>query len=108
MAAVAPGSLATQPLSAAAASPGGNPATLTQGPPPPTTGVPAPGVTNAFGPAGGPPLSPMGQAAELFDTVLVRSIAHYRPEIGESIATAQWINCERMAEQICNMMEMAW
>jgi hypothetical protein len=40
--------------------------------------------------------------------VLVRSVAHYRPEIGESLATAQQINCDRMAEQIVNMMETAW
>jgi hypothetical protein len=64
-------------------------------------------MTNAIGPPGGPPLGPAA-AVGLLDTVLVRSVAHYRPEIGESVATAQLTNCQRMAEQIVNMMEVAW
>jgi hypothetical protein len=102
-----PGSLATQPLSAAATSPGGNPATLTPSAQPPTTGNPVLGVTSAPGAPGGPPL-PGVPGVGLLDTVLVRSVAHYRPELGESIATAEWTNCERMAQQIVNMMEVNW
>lgn len=104
---VQPGSFATQPLSAAGVSPGGNPATMGTSPPP-TTGNPAPGVTNAMGPPGGAPLPAPALGNSMLDAVLVRSVAHYRPEIGESIATAEWINCQRMAEQIVNMMEVAW
>ncbi|HZV04908.1 MAG TPA: LPS assembly lipoprotein LptE [Gemmataceae bacterium] len=107
--ATTPGSLATQPLSAAATSPGGNPATLTQTSPPPTTGNPFLGQTNAPGPSGGPPLQGSAvPAADAIGAVLVRSVAHYRPELGESVATAQQMNCDRMAEQIVNMMETAW
>jgi hypothetical protein len=103
-----PGSLLNQPLSAAATSPGGNPATIAAGAtPPPTTGNPTIGQTNLPGPPGGPPL-PGQPGADLVGAVLVRSIAHYRPEIGESLATAEWTNCQRMAEQIVNMMEVAW
>jgi len=104
-----PGSLATQPLSAAATSPGGNPATLAQTSPPPTTGNPFLGQTNAPGPQSGPPLPGSGSpVVDMAGSVLVRSVAHYRPEIGESLATAQQMNCDRMAEQIVNMMETAW
>jgi hypothetical protein len=107
--AATPGSLATQPLSAAATSPGGNPATLAQTSPPPTTGNPFLGQTNAPGPSGGPPLAGTAvPTADAIGAVLVRSVAHYRPEIGESLATAQQMNCDRMAEQIVNMMETAW
>jgi hypothetical protein len=108
LAAVTPGSILTQPLSAAATSPGGNPATMaTDTSPPPTTGVPNIGQTNLPGPSGAPPVA--GQpGASLVGAVLVRSVAHYRPEIGESVATAQQMNCDRMAEQIVNMMEVAW
>jgi hypothetical protein len=103
----APGSLQTMELSAAPISPAGNPATLAQtSPPPSAAGNPVPGQTNAPGAPGGAPAAP-GIAVPL-EGVLVRSIANYRPEIGESLATAQQTNCNRMAEQIVNMMECAW
>ncbi len=108
VASVMPGGMLTQPLSAASSSPGGNPATMVDtSPPPDSSGNPSMGQTNAPGPAGGVPVGPM-PAMGLFGAVLVRSIANYRPEIGESLATAQQYNCQRMAEQIVNMMEVAW
>jgi hypothetical protein len=75
--------------------------------PPPNTGNPSFGQTNAPGPSGGPPVAPLPTGG-YNGGVLVRSLAYYRPEIGESLATAQQTNCQRMAEQIVNMMEMAW
>jgi hypothetical protein len=102
-----PGSMQQMELSAAPVSPGNNQATMTETPPPPTTGNPALGQTNAQGAPGGPPLAPL-PVAGIFDGVLVRSIAYYRPEIGQSLATAQQDNCNKMAEQIINMMECAW
>jgi len=108
-AAIAPGSMLTQPLSAAATSPIGNQATMADTAPPPNTGNPTIGQTNAPGPPGGPPVGPMpASGAGMVGAVLVRSIAHYRPEIGESLATAQQRNCQSMAEQIVNMMEVPW
>jgi hypothetical protein len=105
-----PGSLATQELSAAPTSPGGNPATLAQTSPPPTTGNPVPGQTNAPGAAGGAPVaSPGGGGAiPLAGSVLVRSVASYVPEIGQSLASAEQDNCNFMAQQIVNMMESGW
>jgi hypothetical protein len=110
-----PGSLLTQPLSAAATSPGGGQATFAGGPPttadaspPPDTGNPMLGQTNAPGPSGGPPGAPLTAAMNMFGSVLVRSVAFYRPEIGESLATAQQWNCQNMAQQIVNLMEVAW
>lgn len=107
-AAVAPGSMLTQPLSAAATNPGGGQATMADAAPPvDSTGNPMIGQTNAPGPNGGPPLGPMPVFGGL-GAVMVRSVAHYRPEIGESLATAQQWNCQSMAQQIVNMMEVAW
>jgi hypothetical protein len=107
-AAVMPGSMLTQPLSAAATSPAGNQATMADAAPPANAnGNPTMGQTNAPGPSGGPPVGPMPTMA-LLGGVLVRSIAYYRPEIGESLATAQQWNCKSMAQQIVNMMEVAW
>ncbi len=40
--------------------------------------------------------------------VLVRSLAYYRPELGQSISTAQQDNVNRMADQIVSMMEVPW
>ncbi len=106
-AALTPGSLLTQPLSAAATSPVGAQATMADTAPPPNTGNPTMGQTNAPGPPGSPPLGSLPMAG-LFGSVLVRSVAYYRPEIGESLATAQQWNCLNMAQQIVNMMEVAW
>jgi hypothetical protein len=114
-ASVLPGSLLTQPLSAAATSPGGGQATMggattADASPPPDTGNPMIGQTNAPGPSGGPPVGPMPTSAAMgmLGSVLVRSVAYYRPEIGESLATAQQFNCQNMAQQIVNLMEVAW
>jgi hypothetical protein len=64
-------------------------------------------VPAGFG--GGPPVAALGTGNGGYQgAVLVRSLGHYRPELGESIATAQQTNCFRMAEQIVNMMEKAW
>jgi hypothetical protein len=111
MANTLPGGLLTQPLSAAPASPAGNQATMIDtAPPPPTTGNPTPGQTGALAGVGvgGPPVGPMPTDSGMMGAVLVRSIANYRPEIGESLATAEQRNCLSLAQQIVNMMEVAW
>lgn len=103
-----PGTLGQMELSAAPVGPGNNQATMNNGQiPPPETGNPSFGQTNAPGAPGGPPVAALPTGGYR-GGVLVRSIAYYRPEIGESLATAQQINCQRMAEQIVNMMEVAW
>jgi hypothetical protein len=40
--------------------------------------------------------------------VIVRSIADFVPEIGQSISTAQQDNVNQMAQQIVAMMEVPW
>jgi len=40
--------------------------------------------------------------------VLVRSIAHYRPELGESLTSAEQKNYDRLAMQIVSAMETPW
>jgi hypothetical protein len=40
--------------------------------------------------------------------VLVRSVAFYAPEIGQSLASAEQDCCNQMAQQIVNMMECGW
>jgi hypothetical protein len=103
-----PGSLGQMELSAAPVPPLNSQATMTDGQvPPPNTGNPSFGQTNAPGPAGGPPVAALPTGG-YNGGVLVRSIAFYRPEIGQSLATAQQDNCQRLAEQIVNMMEKAW
>lgn len=100
--------LASQELSAAPISPGGQPATIGGASPPPTAGNPVPGATNVPGPSGGPPLP--GGAAPVLPIMgtLVRSVAYYRPEIGQSISTAMQDNVNGMAERIVAMMEVPW
>lgn len=103
-----PGSMQTMELSAAPISPAGNAATMNQASPPPTAAAnPMLGQTNMPGAAGAPPLASSAMAMG-FQGALVRSIAYYRPEIGQSLATAQQNNCNLMAQQIINMMEQAW
>ena len=107
-AAVVPGSMLTQPLSAAPNSPAGNQATMADTAPPANANANAMiGQTNVPGPISGPPQGPLSPFA-LFGAVMVRSVAFYRPEIGESLATAQQWNCLNMAQQITNMMEVPW
>jgi hypothetical protein len=40
--------------------------------------------------------------------VLVRSVAQFRPELGESITTAMQKNIDRLAVQIVSVMEKSW
>jgi hypothetical protein len=40
--------------------------------------------------------------------VLLRSVAHFRPELGESITTALQKNINRMAVQVVSVMEKGW
>jgi hypothetical protein len=70
-------------------------------PDPTVPGTPPPGAP------GGLPLPP-GAPPPPWALQLVRSIAHYRPELGESISTAQQANVNRMAIQIVSMMEAPW
>lgn len=105
---VGPGSFLTQPLTAAPSSPAGGQATMADSAPPgDANGNPTIGQTNAPGPPGGPPLGPLPTLG-IVGSVLIRSVGYYRPEIGESLATAQQWNCKSMAQQIVNMMEVAW
>src|SRR6185437_2291038 len=94
-----PGSLANQQLSAAPISPAGNPATLAQTSPPPSlAGNPVPGQVNAMGASGGAP-APAPATPVPIGGVIIRSVAYYAPEIGQSLATAQQDNCNMMAQQ---------
>ncbi len=68
----------------------GLPGTATGGPLPPT--VPT---------APGAPVNPLSYQ-------MIRSVAHFRPELGESISTAIQQNVDRMAVQIISMMENPW
>jgi hypothetical protein len=100
---------AQPPLITGPAFPGGQPATMAAGSaqPPPTPGVPFQGQTSSPGPPGGPPLPPAPGAAPILGAI-VRSIADYRPEIGQSISTAMQDNVNQMAVQIVSMMEKGW
>ena len=40
--------------------------------------------------------------------ILLRSVAHFRPELGESITTALQKNIDRMAVQVVSVMEKGW
>jgi hypothetical protein len=40
--------------------------------------------------------------------VLIRSLGHYRPELGESLTTSMQKNYDRMATQIVSAMEKPW
>jgi hypothetical protein len=57
--------------------------------------------------APGSPIPP-GVAPPPWAYQLVRSVANFRPELGESISTAQKRNVDRMAVQIVSMMESPW
>jgi Lipopolysaccharide-assembly len=60
-------------------------------------------------PNGPPPLPtdtpPTGLAPP---RVLVQSLGHYIPEVGQSLATAEQENVNRLAVQIVSMMEIPW
>jgi hypothetical protein len=73
----------------------------------PVPGTPA--VTGAVPPPPGtalPLLLPNAPPPWAF--TMVSSTAHFRPELGESISTAQKMNVDRMAVQIVSMMENPW
>jgi hypothetical protein len=61
---------------------------------------PKPPGTESVGPPPSPPATP--------PVVLVQSLATYHPELGESLATAQKKNVDRLAVQIISMMEKPW
>jgi hypothetical protein len=94
------------PLITAPNSPGNQPATMSAASPPPTAGNPFLGATNLPGPQGAAP-GAGGPAAPAIG-VLVRSVAFYRPELGQSISTAQQDNVNQMAQRIVEMMEAPW
>jgi hypothetical protein len=95
------------PLITAPISPGNQPATMANTSP--TPGNPAPGGTSIPGPPGGPPgVGGPGFGVPPTFGVVVRSVAYYRPEIGQSISTAQQDNVNQMATQIISMMEVPW
>lgn len=120
-----PGMVQITPM-VAPTSPGGQQAAMnnntgnngTSTPPsPPATGNPFPGATPLPGAQGGVPGGPAAGPAAKTGTgpgtppligVLVRSLGHYTPELGQSISTAQQENVNSMAEQIVSMMERGW
>jgi hypothetical protein len=51
---------------------------------------------------------PPGVPAPPDPVVLLRSIGHYRPELGESLTTSMQKNYDRMAVQIVSAMEKPW
>jgi hypothetical protein len=70
-------------------------------------GVPgAPGVPAVLGTPGMPLLPNALPPTWAF--TLVTSVAYFRPELGESITTAQKQNVDRLAVQIVSMMETPW
>ncbi len=82
---------------------------------PATPGMPAPSALPGVGPpplppaiapdvTAPPPEPPPGEPPP----VLVQSIAHFRPELGESIRYAEMQNINRLAVNIVSMMEKPW
>jgi hypothetical protein len=90
-----------------------------RGPTPvPILGAPVQPITDPMAPAP-PPGSlpalppglgglPPGVPAPPDPVVLLRSIGHYRPELGESLTTSMQKNYDRMAVQIVSAMEKPW
>jgi hypothetical protein len=74
-----------------------------------TLGAPAP-ITEAvpLQQAPLPPLPPSPPGVPPPGVVTVRSVAHFRPELGESVTTAMQKCVDRMAIQIISMMEKPW
>jgi hypothetical protein len=71
---------------------------------PPTSPAAAVPVPTPVGPPGSSPVP--GYPLIAFQPV--RATAYFRPELGESITTAQQRNVDRMAVQIVSMMEKPW
>jgi hypothetical protein len=115
------GTLPINPLAAAANLP--SPGAIAQAPVSPLTmpatgtfqgGLSAPGPARPGGLPGAPgaPPPPLGATGSTLipavGAALIRSVAHYRPELGESITSAQQKNIDRMVAQIVSMMEKPW
>jgi hypothetical protein len=70
--------------------------------------------TEASGVAGSPSSRvgasprPVGPDGVPIIPVVVRSVAFYRPELGESLASALWQNYTRMGIRITEVMEVGW
>jgi len=60
------------------------------------------------GPGSLPPDAPPGAAALPPPPVIITSTADWAPELGESMATGQQRNINRLATQIVSMMEKPW
>lgn len=74
---------------------------------------PTTGPLDAVSPLGGviPPPNlptPGGAPQPIPQGVVIRSLGHYQPELGQSITTAMQENYKNMAVQIVSMMEVPW
>jgi hypothetical protein len=68
---------------------------------PPVITPPIPGPLPLVGPLPTPATAPLAFQS-------VRSTGHFRPELGQTLATAQLENAQRLAVQIVSMMESPW
>jgi hypothetical protein len=83
---------------------------VTTAPSPPGTGGALANMQNPSGPNG--PLLPTTPLAQGLPArtpgIMIRSTATFLPELGESLVSAEYLACKRMARQIVNMMEKPW
>jgi hypothetical protein len=87
-----------------------------RGPTPvPILGAPVAPVTDPMAPAGALPALPPGLGglppgvpAPPDPVVVLRSLGHYRPELGQSLTSAMQENFDQMAVQIISAMEKPW
>jgi hypothetical protein len=78
-------------------------------PPPAPPGSPVAGSTRPGNPPTSPGvLAPGGRPVLPPIPVIVRSVGHFRPELGQSLTTALQENMDRMAERITQVMEKGW
>ena len=111
--AIAPGAIAPGVISPPT-NPGDGRATLGRETTPPTAsnGFPAPLVNGPNGqpvpPAIGPDGLPLPPTVPPSAKVTITSLGDFIPELGQSLATAQQQNVDRMAVQIVAMMEKPW
>lgn len=80
--------------------PGSNPVQIPSTPRMPTTGDIGPGSNEVA------IIDPVTRERAV--PVTVRSVGHFRPELGESISTSLQQNIDRMAVQIVSVMEKGW
>jgi hypothetical protein len=59
-------------------------------------------------PPGSPGALPPDAPRPPYPVVIIRSLAYYRPELGETLTTALWRNYDGMGVQIVSMMEKGW